>query len=138
MSKKDNKKWFWHRVGPYCRHCGYDRSIRALHCHHLEKNVKTNPQDTLAMHIQASRESLVLWLMKTRFIILCANCHAELHDGIWRCPDDYCGDNVLFSKADLTSVAIIKLYNKILCHTLEEDQPSKHIKKIRIPDGYCV
>lgn len=129
MSRETNKRWFWHRVGPYCRHCGYDKSIRALHCHHLDNGVKKNASDTLAIKMTLSRKALVDWIIKTRFIIICANCHAELHDGLWQCPRDYPGDNVLFHKYD---GSYVRCLDKILCLTPEEDQPSRHIKKIRV------
>lgn len=93
------KKYFWECMGAYCRVCGYDKSIRSLHCHHLDKSQKTSNNDTLGVAITQGSAKLKEWCKRTKFVILCANCHGELHDGYWTLPDDYLGDNLLFSKA---------------------------------------
>ncbi len=100
MSRADNVIWFWGRVGPYCRKCGYDVSHHALHLHHVDKSQKTKNNDTLAMWMGGSRKLIITKCMSARFMILCANCHAEVHAGVWRIPDNYPGDNI-FTSEDL-------------------------------------
>jgi hypothetical protein len=93
----EGKKRFWEEVGAYCRKCGYDKSIRSLHCHHLDPSQKEGVNDTLGVAINKGHEPLRQWCKRTRFIILCANCHGELHDGYWKVPEDYLGDNLLYN-----------------------------------------
>lgn len=60
--------------GGACQKCGYNRSPRALHFHHNDASEKyewgANGKAALR-EISAHPE---------RFILLCANCHAEEHD----------------------------------------------------------
>lgn len=63
------------KFGGKCQRCGYNKSIRALHFHHTDPTDKYNwpmsrgnaPIGEIEQHPE-------------RFIVLCANCHAEVHD----------------------------------------------------------
>lgn len=63
--------------GGACQACGYSRSVRALHFHHLDPSQKD---------FRISGKNVKSWdrvqeeLKKC--ILLCANCHAEVHDGL--------------------------------------------------------
>lgn len=46
-----------------CVRCGYDRHISTLHVHHLDGNHENDDPGNL--------------------IVLCANCHSELHNNLW-------------------------------------------------------
>jgi hypothetical protein len=83
MRKNAVRDWFWDVVGAYCRKCGYNKSAAALHAHHLDPSQKIGNTDSLAKASQSGFENLAAWVHRTDFIILCANCHAELHDGMW-------------------------------------------------------
>lgn len=62
-------------LGAQCQRCGYNKSLRALHFHHKdssEKKMWSNGKARVSPEeVRAHPE---------RFIVLCANCHAELHD----------------------------------------------------------
>lgn len=62
--------------GGCCQSCGYDRSFRALHFHHidpLEKDFgvsgKTKAFETLKQEVD-------------KCVLVCSNCHGEIHDEI--------------------------------------------------------
>jgi hypothetical protein len=94
LSNKDKIRiWFWNKIGAYCRICGYDKSIRALHLHHLDKSQKENPKDCLSLWLTQSPELVVEKCIQSKFIIVCANCHAEIHAGIIQLDKNYKGDN---------------------------------------------
>lgn len=80
---KETRAWFWETAGPYCRKCGYGKSTRALHCHHLNKAQKQASNDTVARALCRGFNATVEWVKRSDFTILCANCHAELHDKLW-------------------------------------------------------
>ena len=61
-----------------CVRCGYDRSIAALDMHHLDPTHKE-----FAIY---SRWSISVDRLKDevkKCIVLCSNCHRELHAGDW-------------------------------------------------------
>mgnify|MGYP001255333563 CR=1 FL=1 len=78
-SRFRNKEFFWSMVGPYCRRCGFDEFVPALHLHHLNPEEKTERIDCLGLWLSSSRYKLVQKIAKTRFTIFCANCHIKLH-----------------------------------------------------------
>ena len=64
-------------AGTKCYICGYNRCIKALHFHHLDPKQK---EVDIGRSLQGNFNKLVKEIEKT--IVLCANCHAELHDGL--------------------------------------------------------
>jgi hypothetical protein len=68
-------------AGGCCAVCGYDRDPAALHFHHLDPSTKTytlRNGDTRAlerMQIEAAK-----------YLLLCANCHAEVESGSTQLP----------------------------------------------------
>lgn len=70
-------------AGGACRLCGYDRSMRALHFHHLDpssKRIEINARGT-GIAIEKLRAEA------KKCILLCANCHAEIEAGIATLPE---------------------------------------------------
>mgnify|MGYP006449672903 CR=1 FL=1 len=63
--------------GGACAICGYDRCARALGFHHKDPAKKDFP---LGANYTRSWDKLKVELDKC--ILLCANCHAEVHDGM--------------------------------------------------------
>lgn len=61
--------------GGKCEICGYNKSKRALHFHHVNPDEK---DFSLAKYRTRSWETTKVELDKCRLV--CANCHAELHD----------------------------------------------------------
>lgn len=65
-------------MGGKCHICGYDRSINALEFHHIYPNEKD---------FGIAYKGYTLSWMKVKIeldkcVMLCANCHREVHDGI--------------------------------------------------------
>lgn len=62
--------------GGHCQVCGYDRCIQALQFHHLDATQKDFSVSGKTMAWERIREEI------DKCVLLCANCHAELHAGI--------------------------------------------------------
>lgn len=63
--------------GGKCMRCGYDKCLKALEFHHLDPSQKdfTISNDRFKLQ-DAVTES-------KKCILICSNCHKELHDGMW-------------------------------------------------------
>lgn len=65
------------RQGGKCIRCGYDRCMKALEFHHLDPTQKdftiSNDHFKLKDAIEESKKC----------ILICSNCHKELHDNLW-------------------------------------------------------
>ena len=63
--------------GGKCVRCGYDRCLKALEFHHLDPSKKdfTISNDHFKL-LEAIEES-------KKCILICSNCHRELHDNLW-------------------------------------------------------
>lgn len=63
--------------GGKCEKCGYNTCIKALEFHHLDPTQKdftiSNDHFKLKEAIEESKKC----------ILICANCHRELHDNLW-------------------------------------------------------
>lgn len=59
--------------GAVCQRCGYSKSISALHFHHIDSSQKKE--------MFSARYGSLIEVEKhpERFLLLCANCHAEEH-----------------------------------------------------------
>lgn len=64
--------------GGKCNLCGYNKSQRALSFHHLDP--KKKEFDLSSRGLTRSWERIQKEIEKC--ILLCANCHMEVHDGI--------------------------------------------------------
>lgn len=67
--------------GGKCIRCGYDKCLKALEFHHVDPNKKdfTISNDHFKL-IDAVEES-------KKCILICSNCHKELHDNMWSIED---------------------------------------------------
>ena len=63
--------------GGKCIRCGYNKCLKALEFHHLDPSKKdfTISNDHFKL-LDAVNES-------KKCILICSNCHKELHDGLW-------------------------------------------------------
>lgn len=68
-------------MGEECQICGYNRCIKALECHHIDPEEK----DIDFGNLCKNWENLVEELKKC--ILVCANCHREIHDNIEKYRD---------------------------------------------------
>lgn len=70
--------------GGSCGICGYDKCSTALEVHHLIPDEKEfSIRQVMANPI--AWERIVIELAKC--ILVCSNCHAEIHTGITKIPD---------------------------------------------------
>lgn len=73
-------------MGNDCQICGYNKSINALEFHHLDPDQKD-------FTISKMRSNPKSWLKITKelkkCILVCANCHREIHENITDIPDTF-------------------------------------------------
>ncbi len=62
--------------GGSCQICGYDKSVRALQFHHLIPGEKDFNISRASKSWQSIKKEL------EKCLLLCSNCHAEVHEGI--------------------------------------------------------
>ena len=63
--------------GKRCGHCGYGRNHAALEFHHLDWRTKAFPLDLRSLSNRRWSEVLV---EAEKCVLLCSNCHAEVHN----------------------------------------------------------
>ena len=63
--------------GGRCEKCGYDKCIKALEFHHLDPFKKDFTISNAHFRLKDAVEE------SKKCILLCANCHRELHDNLW-------------------------------------------------------
>lgn len=64
--------------GGKCERCGYNKSARALEFHHLNPEEKDfGISKVLTRSIQSLKDEA------DKCILLCSNCHAEIHDELY-------------------------------------------------------
>ena len=64
--------------GGKCERCGYDKSSRALEFHHLNPSEKDfGISKVLTRSVQSLKEEA------DKCVLLCSNCHAEIHDELF-------------------------------------------------------
>ena len=66
--------------GGKCQVCGYNKCIQALQFHHLDPTHK----DFSIAHVTRSWEGIKKEIDKC--ILVCGNCHVEIHNGLIKCP----------------------------------------------------
>jgi hypothetical protein len=63
-------------LGGKCCKCGYNRCLKALQFHHIDPKQKE-------FHISSNNKSIAWNIIEKELkkcILVCANCHAEIHD----------------------------------------------------------
>ena len=76
MRRREIKQSLVDYKGGKCEKCGYNKSLKALQFHHL------NPKDKKFAISENLRSLNAKDLQKEldKCILVCANCHAEIHD----------------------------------------------------------
>ena len=57
-----------------CKICGYNKSNYAKHFHHLDKNNKREVSQMNQHSLKEVKKEI------KKCVLVCANCHAELHE----------------------------------------------------------
>jgi hypothetical protein len=73
-------------MGNKCQICNYNKSTNALEFHHLDPNEKDFSLGSIRANPK-NWKSIVEELAKC--ILLCANCHREVHENITELPKEY-------------------------------------------------
>lgn len=69
------------KVGSCCKVCGYDQCQQALELHHKNPKEKSfDISDAIYQKIKVTDREIKIELKKC--VLLCANCHRELHYGL--------------------------------------------------------
>jgi len=77
--KPDRKRQRKVDAGGKCEICGYDKCLAALHFHHPGGNPSREIPAGILMYAKAHKGRPVEEVLKG-WILVCANCHAEIHD----------------------------------------------------------
>lgn len=102
MSKQSERVKKWRRetksriieaMGGACACCAYNKCNSALALHHLNPNEKDFGLGAIRANIK-SWKTIVKEIKKC--ILLCHNCHSEVHDGIREIPENYPTFNPLY------------------------------------------
>jgi len=72
----ERKVRFLRGTGGCCTRCGYNRNLAALVWHHIDPKKKLFSLDIRAMSNRSEEE---LRREISKCMVLCANCHAEIH-----------------------------------------------------------
>lgn len=73
-------------MGGKCQCCGYSKTMEALELHHIDPNAKEMGFGA----IRANPKSWIKIVSELRkCILVCANCHREIHAGVTQLPETY-------------------------------------------------
>lgn len=67
-------------AGGKCQECGYNKCMRALHFHHVDPSLKEFGIFESRPGFKKTRNWDLLKIEIDKCILLCGNCHMELHD----------------------------------------------------------
>lgn len=70
--------------GGACIKCGYNRCIGALEFHHIDPTQK----DFAISKSGNTRAWELVKLELDKCILVCSNCHKEIHEELWACSSD--------------------------------------------------
>ena len=84
--RKRTKDRMVQSMGGCCQICGYNKTHKALEFHHIDPNQKE-------MGFGETRANNVSWAKLItelrKCVLLCSNCHKEVHEGITTLPENY-------------------------------------------------
>lgn len=102
--------------GGKCGLCGYSKSKRALCFHHLDEKEKEYKPTKI---INTSKSWTIVVEELRKCVMLCSNCHAEVHDGLIDIPDDirrfddsYSTIGIKTVKFNWSGIDVEQLYNQ--------------------------
>ena len=68
-------------LGGKCIRCGYDTCLKALEFHHIDPSKKDFTISNDHFRLLDAVEEI------KKCILICSNCHKELHDNLWNIED---------------------------------------------------
>jgi hypothetical protein len=84
--RKRTKQKIVNSMGGKCQICGYDKCLNALELHHIDSSKKEFGFGAIRANPK-SFEKIANELKKC--ILLCSNCHREIHSDLISIPDNY-------------------------------------------------
>jgi len=80
-NKADNLAWFIEFQGEIvCAVCGYHKSLAAIDFHHVDSTQKNGSRDSFGMWLYGEPAIFRDKIKSIEYMMLCANCHRELHE----------------------------------------------------------
>lgn len=77
-------------MGGKCQSCGYDKCQSALECHHIDPKTK---EFSIGDNFTRSWENVKNEFRKC--VLVCSNCHREIHAKIKSCPAQYFNEDFI-------------------------------------------
>lgn len=74
-------------LGGKCQICGYNRCKSALETHHVDPDEK---DFTVSFIVSSCRSWKIIYEELAKCVLLCTNCHREVHEGLAEIPENYC------------------------------------------------
>lgn len=107
--RRNSKQRIINAMGGVCQICHYNKCNEALDLHHIDPEGKD-------FSFGAIRASPVSWdrivIELRKCILLCANCHREVHNGITILPKDYATFDENYATYAIECTRIIKEYSE--------------------------
>lgn len=112
-------------MGGKCQICNYTRCNDALELHHIDPNEKEFQLSKIMAH-PVKWEKITKEAKKC--ILLCSNCHKEVHKGITNIPDQYQHfDESLLHTEEVRLIINAKEHTKITyCPICDKEKPNKN------------
>ena len=113
--RKTAKKRIIESMGGECQSCGYSKCDEALELHHIDPDKK----ELSFGAIRANPKSWVKIVEELRkCILLCSNCHKEIHNDILELPEEYESFN-----EDYVEYDVVRTHECNLCSVCGKDKP---------------
>ena len=114
-------------LGGKCVCCGYNKSMYALDCHHIDPKTKTASLSDIRRN-HGNWKDIVKELRKC--VLVCANCHREIECGIRQLPQ-------MVTRFDETYVDVVSRKKKKVCEIISCLYCKKKYQKRGPNSKYC-
>lgn len=105
--RSNTKSKLVYALGSRCQICGYCKSSSALDLHHIDASIKERAIGSMISH---PRSWAIIASEASKCVLLCANCHRELHAGEVTLPD-----SIQKFDESLIPTELLKLPNVTYC-----------------------
>jgi hypothetical protein len=83
--RKRTKQTLIEAFGGGCANCGYSNCQAALEFHHLDPETKSS---SISQMMTCPRSIEIIYDECEKCIMVCSNCHKELHSGLWEVTEE--------------------------------------------------
>lgn len=120
--RKKRKEDIVYVMGGKCALCGYDKCLRALECHHIDPEEKDKDFGNLCLNWEAISNEL------KKCVLLCANCHREVHDSIETYLDLKSSYDTTKAKEVEERIIDLKVHKVFYCKNCGKEISRSHIR----------